>query len=248
VDDRSADGPGEHWAGEHTEAVAPDARRPAMIRLAALLVVVAALAVGAAVLGGTAVVDRLDDLSGLAGVVTYTAVYAIAVVLLVPGAALTIAAGALFGTLVGTTVSVVGAGVGAFGAYAIARHTGRSAVVRLLGSRSRRIDEWVAARQFRSMLVLRLLPILPFGPLNYSAGLSAIRPAPYAAATFLGIIPGGAVYANVGAAGREPTSLGFVVSIGLLVALTVVSSLLARRFRRPAEPPGPSGPSGPTEP
>lgn len=208
--------------------------RWAAVRLAVLVAVVAVVGVTAAVIGVDDLVDRLDDLSGPVGAVAFAAAYAVAVVVLVPGAALTIAAGAVFGTVAGAAVAVLGAGVGAVASYSIARLAGRSAVERLAGPRTRRLDGWVADRQLRSMLLLRLVPLIPFGPLNYSAGLSSVRPLPYAVATFVGIVPGALVYANVGATGRDPASPQFAAALGLLAALTLVSSLLARRLRGPA--------------
>src|SRR5262249_60153140 len=70
---------------------------------------------------------------GLWGPVVYGLVYVAAVVALIPGAALTIAAGALFGLVTGTITVSLASTTGAALGFLIARYLARDAVGRWLG-------------------------------------------------------------------------------------------------------------------
>lgn len=199
--------------------------------LAALL-----LALGAVTLiwGADAVRDRIDGVadSGWRGVAVFVVLYALATVLLVPGSATTITAGVVYGIVPGAMVAVAGATVGSTVAYAIARGAGRGAAEAVVAPHIPRVEAWLADRQFRSILVMRLLPVVPFNVFNYAAGLTPVRPRPYIAGTVLGLVPGALLLAAVGSSATQPTSPAFVSSVGLFVLLTVVSAGVARRMRR----------------
>lgn len=126
--------------------------------------------------------------------------YTVAVALGLPGSALTLAGGAIFGLGWGTLFNWLGANLGANLAYLLARTLGREGLVRLVGSRKggrqalARMDETVASHGFRTLLILRLLPPVPFNMLNFAGGLVGIPWVPYALATALGILPGAFVY------------------------------------------------------
>lgn len=202
-----------------------------LVGLSLFLLVVAAVAV----LGGAeslrAVIDDLAG-GGWAGVASFVALYALATVMLVPGSLSTVVAGALYGTVLGAAVSVAGATLGASVAYAIARSVGRRPARALVGCRGARLDAWLAERQLRTTVVLRLLPVVPFNLLNYGAGLSPVRPRPYVAGTALGIGPGALMAASVGSSARQPASPAFALSVAVAVASVAGSALLARRWAR----------------
>jgi uncharacterized membrane protein YdjX (TVP38/TMEM64 family) len=214
----------------------PSNRLPwlAIVRLLGLVLVVAALGLAASARGARSVGEAAEELaaSGAVGILGFVVVYAVATVLLVPATPLTIVAGAVYGTLLGSLVAGTGATVGALAAYLVARATGRGAVEVLLRGRALDLDAWVARRPFRTMLTLRLVPLVPFNVLNYAAGLSSIGPSPYTAATALGIVPGVVLLAAVGGTADRPGSPGFVLAVSGFAALVVVGGWWARRQRR----------------
>lgn len=169
---------------------------------------------------------------GPAGPLAYVAVYALATVALVPGRALTVFAGLLFGPLLGTAVALTGASVGATAAFGIARRLGRTHIRRLLGERLQRVDAWLVERGFAAVLTLRLVPVVPFNVLNYAAGLTGVAPRAYVAATVLGIVPGAFAYAALGGTAADPLSAPFLGAAGLVVALTGLGALARRRLTR----------------
>jgi uncharacterized membrane protein YdjX (TVP38/TMEM64 family) len=88
---------------------------------------------------------------------------------------------------------------------------------------------------YLAVLMLRLLPVLPFSAVHYVCAVSSMRLRPYVVGTAVGILPASAVYVAVGAYGLRPGSWQFLASLLGLVSLTLLSSVLARRVR----PPGP---------
>ncbi len=171
----------------------------------------------------------------------YVAAYVAVVTLSVPGGGvLTLAGGFLFGTALGAALTVVGAGVGACLIFLAAR----SALAPLVAGRAAGLVEKLRAGIERDgffyLLSLRLVPVVPFWLLNLAPALLGMRFAPYAAATFLGIIPGTVVFAGIGAGlgevfaqGTRP-DLAIIFSPRLLLPLLGLAalSLLGAWWRR----------------
>ncbi|HSM14436.1 MAG TPA: TVP38/TMEM64 family protein [Thermoanaerobaculia bacterium] len=217
--------------------------RAPWLRPLALLLVVAALLVAARALGLGA---RLGELRGWIeglgwlGPVVFVLLYALAATLAVPASLLTLAAGAMFGSLVGIAVVIVGATLGASAAFAIARWFARDAVVRWLGEseRFRRLDALTERHGAIVVAITRLVPLFPFNLLNYGFGLTRVRFGTYVLWSFLCMLPGTALYV-VGAdaltrglaEGRVPWLL-----VGLFAAtLALLVGVVARARRSLAE-------------
>ena len=201
--------------------------------LVALVVAVAALSLSGVAAQVTAAARALAAAAGPAGPLVFAAAYVLATLLAVPGGPLTILAGVLFGPVLGSATAVGAATVGATAAFALGRRLGRDRVEALLERRTgrlQRLDRWMTGRGFAAILLLRLVPVVPFNMLNYVAGLSGVRPRDYVPATAVGIIPGTVVYAALGGTVHDPTSPAFVVAVALFVALVAVTVLLRRRF------------------
>lgn len=197
-------------------------------------------ALGVVALAGWAVAGSasLADVRGVvhalgpAGPLAYIVVYALATVAVMPGGPLTVLAGLLFGPLLGTAVTLIGASLGATAAFGLARRLGRARIHRLLGDRLLRADGWLAERGFATVLSLRLVPVVPFNLLNYAAGLTGVQPRAYVGATVLGIAPGTFAYAALGGTAADPLSVPFLGAVLLVVALSVFGALARRRLTR----------------
>ena len=204
---------------------------PRLGLLAGLLVVATALALRAddlSVSALRAVVEEAGPFAPLA----YGILYAAAVTVMLPASPLTVAAGVLFGPVVGVVTVLAGATTGAVGAFGIARVVGRAPVERLTGRRARALDRFVAERGLVALLLLRLVPVIPFSVLNLVAGVTALRLRDYTIATALGIVPATVAFVAVGGTLDDPTSPAFLAAVGLLVVVAVGGALGARLLRR----------------
>lgn len=168
---------------------------------------------------------------GWAGLAVFAAGYAVITLAPVPKAVLSVAAGLLYGLVVGAAVVWAAALIGALLAFALGRLLGRDAVERLTSTRVRQVDDLLARRGFVAVLLARLVPVVPFTAVNYAAGLTGVRTLPYLAGTALGIVPGTVAYVALGAYGTAPTSWPFLASAGALMLLCAVGLVVARRRR-----------------
>lgn len=170
-----------------------------------------------------------------------------------PGMPFVVAAGALFGTLLGSVLGWAASLLGAIIGYWIARTVGHDVVVRWV-KRFPRVDAAFAeTRDFNGMLRLRLLPVLPIGIVNFLGGLARAPFLAYLGAAAIGITPATVIYAyfadsfieGVGRRQREALT-SFIIASVLLVALSLTPSLsrwLKRRDSRArARPPVASHP------
>lgn len=203
-------------------------------RLAALAVFVGGASLLTAVTGlvSTDDVERWVRDSGPVGPLAFVAIYALLTVALVPGTLASLAAGALFGPVPGTALTVIGATIGATGSFVVGRRLGRAQVQRLTGDRARGVDGWIAGHGLRAVLVLRLAPIVPFNVANVALGTTSVSLRDYVAGTAIGIVPGSAAYVALGSSVTEPGSTEFVLSVTALLVLTALAWAAGRRRER----------------
>jgi len=171
---------------------------------------------------------------GVTGPLLYAAAYAILTVFFVPGAPLTLAAGALYGVGGGFAVSMLGASLGAIGAFWVARRSAGDALERGGGERVSAIERRLSGKGLYALLVLRLLPVVPFNALNYAAGVSTIETRDYILATVLGIAPGALAYTALGAGLADPASPLFIGAAVLAIGLAITARAVSKR--EPGEP------------
>ncbi|MGY1456812.1 TVP38/TMEM64 family protein [Streptomyces sp. SS8] len=182
-------------------------------------------------------------LTGGGALALFALAYGLGTAALVPRPVLNLASGALFGAALGTAAAVAGTVLGAGLAFGLGRLLGQDALRPLLRGR------WLAAgdrqlsrRGFRSMLVLRVLPGIPFAVSNYGASVSRMRWSAFLSATALGCVPNTAAYAVAGSQASTPTSPVFLVASAFIVVPGLAAAVVA--WRRRARPRG-SGAPGP---
>ena len=153
-----------------------------------------------------------------------------------PALPLIIAGGALFGTLLGTLLSLVGTLLGALGGYTLARRFAPGLAARWVGKRVTALRAGERAT-FWAQVQLRVMPVIPFGAVNFAAGIAHVPLPSYAASTVVGQLPSTVLYAYladrvVAAAGRRG-SIAEVVAVSVALAIvSIVGALWSAANRR----------------
>jgi len=205
-------------------------RRAALVKAGALALIVLG-AVALALVLGTPDIERLRsrvDAAGPWGPVLFFALYAGLALIPGPKALLTAAGGALFGLWAGAGLALAGALVGAIISFGAGRVLGRDVVDRLIRGRLARVDALLGDHGLAAVLVVRLVPLVPFIAINYASGLSGVRFRHYVLGSALGIVPGSLAYAALGAYGTNPWGLAAAGSA--LVVLVAGGTWWARRL------------------
>ena len=183
------------------------------------------------------VLDAIKSL-GFWGPVLFVLLYIVCCVALVPGAVLTLGAGAAFGFIQGSILVSIAATLGATAAMLVGRYFARDWVQRKLAGHPTfsSIDQAVEREGWKIVFLTRLSPAFPFFIVNYLYGLTRVRLRDYMLATWIGIMPGSTLFvyigslANPGAAKNSAAAWTFK-GIGL-VATVVVTIYLTRIARR----------------
>jgi uncharacterized membrane protein YdjX (TVP38/TMEM64 family) len=238
-----------------TDAVAdpPRSRGKLVLYIVIGLAVVAGLVLVGQKTGGVVIrfAEWVDGL-GVWGPVVFILGYAVATVAFLPGSILTLASGAIFGLVKGTAYSLIGATLGASGAFLVARYGARRAVERRIAGHARfaAIDKAVGREGLKIVALLRLSPVFPFNLLNYALGLTKVRFLSYLAAC-AAMLPGTLLYVYYGKAlgslaalasgakAQRGAEFWVFLGVGLLATVAVttyVTRLAGRALRQEIEP------------
>jgi len=171
----------------------------------------------------------------------FFAIYVALTALSFPGAAvMTLAAGAIFGLVMGTVIVSFASSIGATLAFLAARFVLRDSVQARLGARLAEIDKGVAKEGAFYLFTLRLVPLVPFFVINLLMGLTAMKTRTFYWVSQLGMLLGTIVYVNAGTQLAKIDSLKGILSPGLigsfvllgvfpLIAKKILDAIRARR-------------------
>jgi uncharacterized membrane protein YdjX (TVP38/TMEM64 family) len=149
-----------------------------------------------------------------------------------PAEMVAIANGMAYGMFWGIVVTWVGAMLGAFLSFGLARKFGRGLIYRILSERrSRQLDDWVAKHGGGALFVSRLTPVIAFNLINYAAGLTGVSWWTFTWTTGLGILPMTVFMVAMGDQGTRLLWFLWIPIIGVAVLVWIVLHLLSRRRR-----------------
>ena len=201
-----------------------------------LLTVVCIIATGLAVylLGGIepAQIQAWLKSSGIWAPIIYIGVYVVATILILPSTALNLTGGAIFGPWLGTTWTSIAAIVAAIVAFAFTRTVGREAVAKRLAGRWQAMDAEVRRGGLFYMFAIRLVPIMPYGLVNFAAGLTSVSFKDYVLGTTLGTVPSVLPFVLLGSSGLKAIRTGDVLPLLGALALTGILVAGSTWYRR----------------
>ncbi len=161
----------------------------------------------------------------------FVLLFGVAALVFTPRPALSAIAGILFTLPVAVPVVVAGTVLGAGLAFGIARLLGREALAPLLRKgRLNALDSAFARRGFTATVICRLLPVLPYGVVNYGAGVTRVRLLPFLAGTAVGTLPANIAYITAGSALTAGDGWMPAIWFALAVVALVFVGWLARRL------------------
>ena len=165
----------------------------------------------------------------------FVASYATIASLAAPVSPLAYGAGAVFGLVKGTLLVWIASMIGAVTGYWLARGVWSGPARRLLRGHERVLRGLKGTSGFLTTARLQVLPIVPFGILNYAAGAARVPFVAFLGGTGLGIIPGtvAAVYIGdrIAAGFRGGGVQAFIVAAVVMLAL-VGLSFVPSAFRK----------------
>ena len=152
-----------------------------------------------------------------------------------PVAVLAFAGGLLFGLLWGSVYTFIGAVINCALMFFLARRIGREKIRALV---QRKLPSVWQARLKKAggrkgflLIILRLIPAVPYNLINYAFGLTEMPFAAYVLGSAIGIIPGTLIFINIGDKALDVTSPSFWIALGLLVLLLlVVTAFMSKKL------------------
>ena len=164
----------------------------------------------------------------------FLALHLVASLLFVPRTMLAVAAGLMFGMGWGLVWAAAGSVMGAVAGFCVARYLNSGIVDLDRYPRIRPILDSIRRGGWRSVALLRLVPVIPHTLTNYALGLTPMRLWPYAFGSLVGQLPLTIACVDLGAAGERlalggegwvmPTAIG-----GAALALSLLIPAAARR-------------------
>ena len=159
-------------------------------------------------------------------------IYVAVTALSIPGAAImTLAAGAVFGLMVGTILVSFASSIGATLAFLLSRFLLQDYVEQKFAATAEKINGGIDAEGAYYLFSLRLVPLFPFFVINLAMGLTRLRAHTFYWVSQLGMLAGTVVYVNAGTQLGQIQSTGDILSPGLLgsFALLGIFPLLAKK-------------------
>ncbi|CAF1978257.1 unnamed protein product [Brassica oleracea] len=161
-------------------------------------------------------------------------------ILAIPALPLTMSAGLLFGSLIGTIIVSISGTMAASVAFLIARYFARERILKLVEGNKKFLA--IGENGFRVVTLLRLSPLLPFSLGNYLYGLTSVKFVPYVFGSWLGMLPGSWAYVSAGAFGRAiiqeesnvglPGGNGQLLTLGLGLLVTALAATYVTRLAK----------------
>ncbi|MGI8648880.1 MAG: TVP38/TMEM64 family protein [Rubrobacter sp.] len=186
---------------------------------------------------GAAVRDEIQSYGSFGPLVSF-GLALLHIIVPFPAEILALANGLAFGFWGGLALTWGGFMAAALLTYALGRALGRPFLERFVPARHReRLDSWLAREGFFPLLVLRLIPLVPFNALCLACGVVKIRLWTYAWVTALGILPIDIALSLIGSrlgateVSEADLGAGFWVVTVLLVAFVIAAWVISRKLK-----------------
>ncbi len=174
------------------------------------------------------------------GPLLFVAAYAIACIFALPASVFIVAAGFVWGWKLGGAYALLGGLLGGTASFFVARFIGEGLLTKF-GRAGEMVRKQVDHAGFKSLLLLRFFPGLPFAAVNYGAGVAGVRVSDFLAATVIGLIPPNFVFAYCADAlfnGTMTEGDAFkrlAIVCALMIAMVLIPTLVKKLQKRSSE-------------
>ncbi|MCB9361818.1 TVP38/TMEM64 family protein [Candidatus Woesearchaeota archaeon] len=166
-------------------------------------------------------------------ILVFFLIYAAMAALSLPGATImTLAAGAIFGLVLGTIIVSFASSIGALLAMLFSRYIFRTGVQKKFSKQFEKLHAQVEKEGAFYLFTLRLIPLFPFFVINLLMGLTRMKAWTFYWVSQIGMFLGTIVYVNAGAQLIKISSLSEILSPGLLFSFVLIGifPLFAKRL------------------
>ncbi len=157
------------------------------------------------------------------------------VVLALPGVTFAIAAGLLFGPVLGTVCCSVATTIGAMLAFVVGRFFLKDSV-KPMAMKNKYLKKWLfdesGTNEIFILMITRLVPVFPYNLQNFAYGVTDIKFRTYSICSLIFMLPGTAMY-TVGTAGladKENRILYIGIAVILAVVVMGLGAFLKKRY------------------
>ena len=182
----------------------------------------------------------VEHLRGLwYGPAIFIGAFMLACVFALPASVFVLAAGFIWGWLLGGIYAIIGGLAGAVVSFYLGRFVGEG-MLQKFGRIGRTVARQIDHAGFRSLLVLRFIPGIPFAVLNYGAGVAGVRIRDFLGSTLIGVVPSMFVFAYCADAlfngsMTEGDAFKRLLIVCVLMLVIILLPVAVKRFaRRPA--------------
>lgn len=162
------------------------------------------------------------------------------VALALPGITFAIAAGLLFGPVLGTIACSIATTIGAMLTFIAGRFFLKDSI-KPAAMKNKYLKKWLfdesGNNEIFILMITRLVPLFPYNLQNFAYGVTDIRFVTYSVCSLLFMLPGTAMY-TVGTAGladKENRILYIGIAVVLAVLVIAMGAFLKKRYVQPEE-------------
>lgn len=212
---------------------------PARVVLLAVVIALSLVVCAVAIATGKVNATTIQSLASGGGYVAmgvYVALVVTAQLLWMPRLWGLLAAGVLFGPVVGGIMSLIADTISAAICFGIARYAAKDWTASMLARKPKADTVVKILAQKKGALTIALLrasPVAHYTLVSYSAGASGMKIGSFFIGNTLGLLPGAVLYPLVGDSITRPTNPVFIVSTGILVVFLIVTIVVGKKaFQR----------------
>lgn len=167
--------------------------------------------------------------------IIYIGLFSFLPVFFCPVTILAMAAGYVFGMIPAAIYTCIGAFINSTITYSIGKYVAYGLINEVATKKYGEVYEQLKLKThgkegFIMMLIIRLLPFVPYTFLNYMSGAVGYDYITFITSSMLGILPGIFIYSNIGTNLTDIGSRDFYISIIVFVAFLTTTTIIAKKY------------------